>query len=135
MQRYSQGLAVPKQMLDSFAAGKTTGTGANVGEVTCELTYTPKSVNHVMPVQMQTPPVFGSDIVFGLPYTLTGKTLVLQVYQVEYYKANFNTSSENSGGAGADPHTHGITHTLTRCGSSLMDTVDLEAFNVQYTVA
>lgn len=102
MQRYSDGLAVPKLKMDVFT-GKTTGV---FGHVTCELTYTPKSIHHI-----SIPGTWGTTNWRNFyPFSLVGKTLDIYVGKGQYYKADTPTGTVDSGGAGADPHSHAISH-------------------------
>jgi len=101
MQRYSGGLEAPRDMVDVFT-GKTTHAGS--GDVSCELTYTPIDVDHIV-----IPPVVtDSTYRFLKIVTLVGNTLTLHVDKLKYYRASAATVSSNSGGAGADPHAHTI---------------------------
>lgn len=131
MQRISDGLAVPKQKMDVFS-GKTTGVGADAGKVTLDLTYVPKDISHII-----IPPIFDDAglLVVGSPYSLTGKTLVIKVYGGKYYKTDTPTAGSNSGGAGADPHTHDLTFTRNFVEWLLWSNTALAAIRVDYTVA
>lgn len=131
MQRYSDGLAVPKMMMDTFV-GKTTGTGADVGKVWCELTYLPKNLDHII-----VPPIVSVSglLVESVLLTLSGKTLEMWLVKHVYDKADTPTGIANSGGAGADPHSHAISHTQTDVLPLVLDNEALNTIRVHYTVA
>ena len=131
MQRVSDGLAVPKQQMDVFT-GKTTGGGVNAGEITCELTYVPKSVYHII-----IPPIMedGGNIVQAIPWSLTGKSLLIKVYDYRYDKPDTPTAGSNSGNAGADPHTHDIAFHEAIAHALLLNNTILSTVRVDYTVA
>ena len=131
MQRYSDGLAVPKLMIDTFP-GKTTGTGADAGKVWCELTYTPKDTDHII-----VPPIIsvGGLCVSAEFFAISGKTLEMWIFKDTYDKADTPTQSVNSGAAGGDPHNHAITYTQTDVCPLLLDNQALNTIRVHYTVA
>ena len=101
MQRVSDGLAVPKLMLEHFT-GKTTDAS---GYITCELKYTPTSKEDVIVESIRDAPI--GDMHFAKATGLTGKTLTVYVLAAEYNRAD-TIGNANSGGAGADPHTHAL---------------------------
>ena len=107
MQRISDGLAVPRQMIDTFT-GKTSNV---LALVQCVLTYTPKSMDDIL-----VPDGFESTLFGRRVYkkdTLTGNILSLLVKKYKYSKADSPVVVGNSGGAGADPHSHNLTYTVT----------------------
>jgi len=128
MQRVSDGLAVPKLMLDTFDLFTTDA----VGEITCNLTYTPKSLHHII-----IPPIWIGANVFvrGMPQSLTGKALTVRCYQDKYYKSDVVSGASNSGNAGADAHTHPIGLTLSELDGVLYTNKVLDVVRVNYTVA
>lgn len=133
MQRVSGGLTVPKHQMDVFT-GKTTGTGANAGEVTCELTYTPKGINHFI-----IPPIkSAAGLMQGDVQSITGKTLLLKVYYYAYGKTDSPTSNatgacDGSGGA-ASHGGHTLTYTADFCLSYPLDNIALGTIRANYTV-
>lgn len=130
MQRYAQGLKVPKQYMDRFS-GLSTDASALIA---VGLTYTPKSVNHI---QFQ----IGRDasmVLMMYVAGLIGKQLTIQVKKIVYSKADSPTSSvdgETGGVGGASPHSHVITDTLTNVGDSSVITWAIPDFLVHYEVA
>ena len=128
MQRYAQGLEVPKIKIDSFT-GKTTGA---TGYFDVNLTYTPKSINNVL-VYMQNSV---TKLRLGVPTILTGKTLRINVFGYGYYKiTSLTTTAENSGGAGADPHDHALSQALTSCDLQAKTSELQDPLTVHYEVA
>jgi len=126
MQRYSGGLKVPRTQIESFI-GKTTNAE---GQITVALRYTPKSLGH---------------IAADLPYvavnknhecrveSLSGRDVTVRFYEHKYYRAMAITT-ENSGGAGADPHGHSITDSETDVHSDVLDAVLIAAFGIVYEI-
>ena len=69
------------------------------------------------------------------PIVLTEKTLRIVVRKLRYFKADTPTSMGNSGGGGADPHSHGVSYTVTE---TMLDDVGIEGqpdIAVHYKVA
>jgi len=111
MNRYSQGLKVPLIQVDSFTGKSADGAG----NITLNLTHTPISIDDVSVTVGENN--VGSAIRFYLKVSLTGKALVIHVIALTYGKANTPISADNSGGAGADPHTHTLAYTVTACAN------------------
>ena len=132
MQRVSGGLAVPKQMLDIFT-GKTTGVGANIGLVECDLTYLPKGIDNVFVATIIT--MAPGNIAHPELISLVGKQLTIKVSEYWYAKANTPIDGANSGGAGADPHDHTLNFTATECEALPVSGRNVEAIRVSYNVA
>lgn len=106
MQRYSEGVKVPKVQTDFFVGKTTSGLGA----VTLDLTYQPKSINHIALLQGQS--IVGDPRLY-FPISLVGKTLSIMVNK-PYYKEVDGTSGADAGtGAGGGTHTHAISTTDT----------------------
>ena len=127
MQRISDGLAVPKDMLDTFT--RKTSNGAGV--ITCELTYTPQSIGHIDITSNR----IGLEQRVYVPTVLTGRSLEMTVYQHKYSKVVNVTGTANSGGSGADPHSHAIN---SAAANTVLGNVGLEAqpdILVHYKVA
>lgn len=127
MQRYSDGLKVPNLMMDVFTGKVSDGAG----DISCALRYTPKDINHII-----IPPVKDAldRMLTLLPHALVGKTLTVRTYQDVYEKVDTPTGTGNSGGAGADPHSHTISTTWANVTSSTATARTLGAVQVHYTV-
>ena len=129
MQRYSDGLAVPKNMIDRFPA--LTSDGA--GDIAVALTYVPKSIDDIMV------PVGWNAALDGVrPYRkhlLTGRVLTLRVMRIRYDKAAAVTGGENGGGTGADPHTHTIGNTTEEVAVGVKINETQSTIVVMYPVA
>lgn len=110
MQRYSGGLKVPNHATDKF----TGETSTAAGEVTVTLTHPPKSKETVVVAQGFS----GTSPRFYRIKTLTGNVLTVEVKKLSYLRANTPTDTGNSGGAGADPHSHVIGFTSLECASN-----------------
>jgi|LGVF01.2.fsa_nt_gb hypothetical protein len=102
MQRYSQGIKVPNQQTDYFTGETTSGAGY----ITLNLTYAPRTANKIK-MPLGTGPGGVPRIYYV--FSLTGKTLVIFATKLTYMEPALTVSSENSGGAGADPHDHNVT--------------------------
>jgi len=128
MQRISGGLKVPKLMMDMFR-----GESSNAaGNVTLELTYVPKSVYDII-----IPLAWSSTLLTYVivdPASLAGKTLTAVVYKHMYHKADTPTGAQNSGGAGADPHSHALAYTSTIVATEIALSVALGTVRVHYEV-
>lgn len=102
MQRYAQGLEVPKQQIDYFD-GKTSSA---IGEIVLDLTYVPKALKKII--------VGVGTGLAGVPRfynknAVTGKQLQIFAGKLTYMKPASPIGNANSGGAGADPHSHTLT--------------------------
>ena len=128
MQRYSDGLPVPKQMVDVFS-GETTDGGGNL---TLSLTYKPKAIGDIIVPDGWS--VGGKRRMFT-KHSLVGKVLTLTVQKLEYDKADSPTSSSNTGNTGADPHSHALAYTATEQVVDFVPTEAQRAIPVHYTVA
>ena len=129
MQRISGGLAVPKLIIDVFT-GKTTGTGADIGKITCTLTYFPKSIDDIVVTQITSAV---DEFYEGEVTGLTGKIIEITVKRIKFQRVN-SIDTANSGGAGADPHTHNIVTNSYACFGSKVDSQLLDAVRVSYNV-
>lgn len=134
MQRISDGLEVPRQMLDKFT-GKSCGSGVNLGEVECELTYLPKSINHIL---VPTVRATSGYIMNTVVQSLAGNVVTLLVLMNTYYKTTSlgNAAAACNGSGGAGSHgTHGIGLTYKSCGFGAIGGLALDVIRIQYTVA
>jgi len=135
MQRISDGLAVPKQQMDTFTGKTTFGPGARIGEVDCDLTYIPKSKNHVLVPVIQTPTGF---MLNAEVKALSGKLVTLKVYLPAYEKAadmNNAAAACNGSGGAASHGKHVLSYTYIGCPQATVANQALEVIRVNYTVA
>lgn len=111
MKRISNGQIVPKHQMEFFT-GKTASA---FGVFDCVLTYTPKSINHIMCAQPMN--LAGAPRMYKM-MSLVGNTLTIDVYKRIYDKVNTPTGTTDAagGGAVAEPHGHAITTTSTDVG-------------------
>lgn len=134
MQRVSDGLEVPKLMLDVFT-GKVTGTGADTGKVVCDLTYQPKSIDHIItPIARDT----GEYLVLADVYALSGKELTLKICAYSYYKLTaleVATSACDGSGLWQSHGGHNFVNTLTYVHMTSLSACPLGTIRVHYTVA
>lgn len=129
MHRVSDGLAVPRNVIESFS-GKTTSAA---GVIYCDLKYTPKSINHII----VTFPghVVGLETYRAQVMGLTGRQVMILISRYRYEKADSPTGGANSGGAGADPHAHGLSFTVTYVAYQGVDTELMPTIPVMYEIA
>ena len=104
MQRYSDGLAVPKLMVDTFFDPVSDAAGF----IYLTLTYMPKSIDHI--VQPLGVDRAGGRVRFYVKSGLVGKVLELNLVKIGYEKTDTPTGNANSGGSGADPHGHALSY-------------------------
>lgn len=128
MQRVSGGLAVPKDVLDIFT-GKTT----TMGNVTCVLKYTPKSLNDIVVDWVYV--VATGKWRIAQAVALAGKTVEVATEKFGYYKTDTPSGGANSGGAGADPHGHALTYTQEEVINGSPGNEALGPIRIHYTVA
>jgi len=100
MDRYSNGVLVPKHQTDKFTGFSSDGAS----EITVTLTYVPRSMNDII---MQ----LGWNGTFTPLYitvaSLSGRNLKIRVRRARYDKAT-HTQNATSGRSGADPHYHNM---------------------------
>jgi len=128
MQRVSDGLAVPKNQIDLFT-GKTTDV---FGKFTCNLKYTPKSIHHITVPVAAAP---SGALRWYHKDAIAGNILTLIAIQQLYEKTDNPTGASNSGNAGADTHTHAISHSVTPVSSDIADMEVQGSIIVIYEVA
>ena len=135
MQRVSNGLEVPKHTLDTFTGKTTFDMGPREGEIDCELTYVPKSINHII-----VPPLLAvaGFICNALVTGLSGKVLTLKVYVHDYLKTTVmeDAAAACNGSGGAASHgKHTLNYIAYDCGIALVWAEPLDVIRVHYTVA
>jgi|LGVE01.1.fsa_nt_gb hypothetical protein len=129
MQRYSQGVEVPKIQVDKFI-GKT--SHAATGNITLDLTYVPISINDIS-IEVGAEDTLATTR-FYRKISLTGKTLIVRPVRLEYSKPSVTTSAVNSGNAGADPHVHTLSYSNSGCHANIPLNEDQKAIVVVYAV-
>ena len=129
MQRYSGGLAVPKNMVETFS-GKTSD---NFGVVVCGLQYTPMSLDHV--VVSDGEDVASSSLRKYKKISIVGCTLEFYVKKLEYLEASVITGGSAGGGTGADPHTHAVSRTWEELGYTTQSLEPQSPITIYYKVA
>jgi len=127
MQRYSGGTKVPRMQIESFI-NKLTGGGT--GEVVVSLKYTPKSLGHIA---ASLPYVAANSNHVVQVTSLSGKDVTLTFFEYKYYHAAA-TVAVNSGGAGADPHSHDVTLVEDDIYSEVLDGFTVPAFGIVYEI-
>lgn len=128
MQRYGQGLKVPKNMTDVFT-GKTSSAA---GVIVCNLTYTPKSIHHVMAMRGLSQ---SDEIRDYHKISLVGRDLNLYSMVEKYDKADSPTDSDAGTGAGGGTHGHQITHTASKVSNVVVNNENQGAIVIHYAVA
>lgn len=119
------------QQMDTFS-GKTTDA---VGEIDCELTYTPKDINHII---VPTVKSAAGKMVDAEVAALNGKTVTLNIYVCKYHRAaSLAIATGACDGSGALPShgSHTIIPSYDDCGIDMLANGALGIVRVQYTVA
>lgn len=129
MQRYSDGLAVPKDMMDVFSGETSDGSG----NLALDLTYLPKSINDIIVPD-------GFDVSQGrrrvyMKTGLAGKVLTVKAIGMQYRKPTTPIDAANSGRVGADPHAHALSFLLAHLEIIGQAGEDQDVITVHYTVA
>lgn len=104
MTTFWDGLEVPVTSTEYFADT----LDAN-GQMDCALKYVPRSVNEL------TVSIRSLSQLQFYSASLSGKTVTVTIKRPQYDKPNTPIGTENSGGAGADPHSHALAYTATNC--------------------
>lgn len=122
-------------MMDIFTGKTTFGAGPRFGEVDCELTYVPKSVDHILVPQTES---LSGYIYCAAVQSLVGKIVTLKIFLNTYYKTTdmSNAAAACNGSGGAVSHgKHTPVYTYTGC--SLGSPIDepLGPIRINYTVA
>lgn len=128
MQRYAQGLKVPKNMTDIFT-GKTSSAA---GVIVCNLTYTPKSIHHVMAMRGLS---LSDELRDYHKISLVGRDLNLYPMIEKYDKADSPTGSDAGTGAGGGTHIHAITHSASKVSNEVANSEAQGAIVIHYVVA
>lgn len=133
MQRYSGGLAVPLDMLDVFSGADAITN--SVSEITVALTYTPKSLAHIV-----IPPILNvamTEIRYSMLLELTGNLLRFGVVREYYLRADTVTFTTDAagGGAVAEPHEHEIDYNVANVEIIGVPNEQQKDIAVHYTVA
>lgn len=129
MQRISDGLPVPKLMMDVFT-GKITNP---FGRITLDLTYTPKSINDI--ILGNGAPLTLNKLRYYIKETLAGKTLIIRTYSKTYIEAFGYSDPSSSGSGGADPHNHNIQNRVVETSLHGIANETQKPIAVHYTVA
>lgn len=134
-QRVSDGLEVPKLMMDTFAGKTTEGPGVDAGKVYCDLTYVPKSIGHILTPLVQT--IIGYIAPVRVD-ALSGKTVTLRVYAYVYYKTiSVDPADGACDGSGWFPShgSHDLYYSYKGCDLSAYPNIALDPIRISYTVA
>jgi hypothetical protein len=101
-----------------------------IGRITVSLQYVPKSIGHI-----------AADLRYAEANknrriqveSVSGKDVTLRFFSIDYYNAQ-SIDAGNSGNAGGDPHSHGITTVIASAMGTLLNTVTISDFRVVYEV-
>ena len=127
MQRYAQGLEVPRVQIETFV-GETSDAA---GFLLLDLKHTPVSINNILvSIGYEAAPKAWNMFINDL----TGRRVTLQITNPKYYRAT-GTATANSGNVGADPHSHTITQEFIPVHVPLAASEPLPVITLAYEVA